>query len=301
VLVRASAGTGYRAPDLEELYKPQTAAGFDGGIDTRKCRASGDAGADPSTLPPGHPCNTIVGFPVIAGGNPALQPEESDEWDAGMLWTPLYAFSASLDLYGVRYDNKITQLPIQQILDREADAGGSPYVVRDASGNIVEVKAAFVNLARVRTRGYDLQLESHLDLGAAGKLKTDLQFTRVLLFDTEIVSGDGFVSNLTHVFGNPNRRAQLRVDWRRGRMGAALTGNYIGPLPQADYPHGLPSWTTWDAQYRLRTSWDGQFSIGVRNLFDRDPPHFAELGGYYLNGLQNIYGRVPYLRYSQWL
>jgi hypothetical protein len=51
-------------------------------------------------------------------------------------------------------------------------------------------------------------------------------------------------------------------------------------------------------QASYSTPWNGQFTVGARNVFDRDPPQSNTSDGYDMTQ-HEIYGRVPYLRLEQ--
>ncbi|MCZ6827508.1 MAG: TonB-dependent receptor, partial [Gammaproteobacteria bacterium] len=62
----------------------------------------------------------------------------------------------------------------------------------------------------------------------------------------------------------------------------------------------LDDWTTWDLQLNWATPWNGRLTVGARNLFDKDPPQSPQVPHpFYSNQLHDIYGRVPYIRYTQ--
>jgi iron complex outermembrane receptor protein len=89
-----------------------------------------------------------------------------------------------------------------------------------------------------------------------------------------------------------------------GDYSATIIGNYIadqdgsGPHNDNEDEH-LASFTTWDLQASYATPWNGQVTVGARNIFDRDPPQFERWGGSYDMTQHEIYGRVPYLRLEQ--
>ena len=68
------------------------------------------------------------------------------------------------------------------------------------------------------------------------------------------------------------------------------------PWDEGDYH--LASFTTWDVQASYSAPWNGQFTVGARNVLDRDPPHSNTSDGYDMRQ-HEIYGRVPYLRLEQ--
>ena len=53
-------------------------------------------------------------------------------------------------------------------------------------------------------------------------------------------------------------------------------------------------------QVFYNTPWNGTVTVGARNVFDEDPPTSANIGSpFYTNYLHDVYGRVPYVRYTQ--
>src|SRR6185312_1986129 len=78
-LVRASAGTGFRAPSLTDLYASQS----------RSVTANGTR--DPIKCPTFDPNNTACSFQftTVTGGNPDLQPEKSKTFTLGTVISPV--------------------------------------------------------------------------------------------------------------------------------------------------------------------------------------------------------------------
>ncbi|MGH6623620.1 MAG: TonB-dependent receptor domain-containing protein, partial [Burkholderiaceae bacterium] len=85
-LLRASWGTGFRAPPLYALSAPTSRATIVAGMqDPFRCPVTGTL-AD---------CFTIV--PAYSGGNPNLQPETSTQWNFGVIWEPARGLSLGVD------------------------------------------------------------------------------------------------------------------------------------------------------------------------------------------------------------
>jgi iron complex outermembrane receptor protein len=63
----------------------------------------------------------------------------------------------------------------------------------------------------------------------------------------------------------------------------------------------VPSWVTHDLQVNYDAPWNGRFTIGVRNIGDKDPPMDPAnpTGRGFDTTLYDLYGRVPYFRYRQ--
>ncbi len=75
LLLRSSWGTGFRVPTLYDLYTPltqgQTGSAFD---DPLRCPTTGSS----------QDCGN--NFRLLSGGNPALVPEKSKQFNAGAIW-----------------------------------------------------------------------------------------------------------------------------------------------------------------------------------------------------------------------
>ncbi|MCZ6640288.1 MAG: TonB-dependent receptor, partial [Gammaproteobacteria bacterium] len=301
LLLRASYGEGFRAPSANELYaSPEQ--GFIRAIDAVRCAATPEG--DPvtgrstipgSSLPPGHPCLTSQ-YQTFTGGNPDLDAERSEGLNVGVFFNPIDDLSISLDYYPIEMIDEIRfSFPLQTILDQELANMGSPQVVRDANGEIISISAGNFNLAGTRTSGLDLDLHYSFSVGGAGDFTTQLTWSHVnnYVFDTN--DGSGY----QQVTFSPDDRIQWNLNWSLSDYSATLIGNYINSTPIGNNVV-LGDWTTWDLQLNWATPWNGRLTIGARNLFDKDPPLSDRLTPpFYSNRLHDIYGRVPYFRYTQ--
>jgi iron complex outermembrane receptor protein len=93
------------------------------------------------------------------------------------------------------------------------------------------------------------------------------------------------------------------LNWALGDFSANVIGNYISSssiIFDESFSQKVDDLTTWDVQLGYATPWNGQVTIGARNVFDKDPPTSFNLGApFYSNQLHDVYGRVPYFRYKQ--
>ena len=104
LLMRGSAGTGYFAPALAGLFQPPIHGITPGNLS--------DAARCPVTHSP-QDCNTQ--FPLLGGGNPALQPTTSKQWSIGGVWAPTRELSLGLDYVSILLDDRINFFTSQQI------------------------------------------------------------------------------------------------------------------------------------------------------------------------------------------
>ena len=316
VLLRGSFGTGFKAPEMNILYEPPS-RGSSVFIDSWQCSQTnedtdgdGRANVPEDTLPFGHPCLSQRRFEVIEfSGNRDLQPEESDNWSAGLVWSPTPDVSIVLDYYKIKLDEQIWAENDQVLIDEElvlrsqGETGSTVgRVTRSAGDRIETVRATYENVEQVETDGFDAEASYSFGLGFLGDFTTRLRWTHVLNYEMDIRDGDGKKNWAGHV-GLPQDRGQLTLNWNLGDYAATVVGNYIAdqdglrPWGRSDNDHRA-SFTTWDMQASYTTPWNGMVTIGARNVFDRDPPQ-PNWGSDYDIQQHEVYGRVPYLRLEQ--
>ena len=205
LMVRGGYQRAVRAPNIAELYSPQSlgfaSIGTPGAATTAgdpcDVRSSFRRGADAAQvralcLAQGVPAGIVDSFQqastqveILSGGNPELSEEKSDSYTLGAVWTPqvdqpfLRRFSISLDYYKIELKDVIGNLTVQTIVGECFNTGGAnpsfdnsafycQQFSRIPNGNITGVLTTQVNLAAWKTSGYDLQLDWGFDLAEMG-------------------------------------------------------------------------------------------------------------------------------------
>ena len=115
IRLRYSYNRAVRAPNIAELYTPQTLSLFSGqdpcsgakpGTTLAQCELTGVTANQYGTIQPcpAAQCSTL------AGGNPKLQPETADTYTYGFVLTPhqIPRLSLSVDYYNIRISNLIS-------------------------------------------------------------------------------------------------------------------------------------------------------------------------------------------------
>jgi iron complex outermembrane receptor protein len=302
LLLRGSWGKGFRAPPLYSLSEPTASAGITLVRDPVRCPVTGLA----------DDCEALV--EVLSGGNPGLQPETSTQWGFGVAWEPLRGLTLGADywaieqkgiiepltedsliLYYQRFANRITRGPV------DPNFPGVP-------GPITAIDISPVNLGTTRTSGIDVSLNWLAPAREWGQVRLGLQGTYVLQWETQ-VDGINYVSRLgdaTYGEAIPRWRSTLTLDWNLGPWGLTLAqvyaAGYAEPLNQpATGTRHVEASSSWDLQARYNGFTGWQLVLGVRNLFDTDPP-FAVQGATFQVGFNpqaaSPLGRAFYLRAS---
>jgi len=282
LLLRAAYGTGFRAPTLSDLHLPQ--------VDTF---AFADFLQDPVRCPVTEAysdCNGLY-MPIRYGGNPALRPETSDQFNAGIVFAPTTGLSIGVDYYRVEVRNVIGVLPMDTILNNHEQLGS--YIVRkppdaqypDLPGPIDYVVQYPTNTGDLTTSGVDINLEWRAPATSVGQFSLVLNGTYVIDYTYK-----GFESfRLPPGAGTrgpdgaiARYRQYAQLGWAYGAWGATLANNYQSGYSEPDLPtcgddgctgtRRVGTWSVWDAQARYSPSKNATFTLGVRNLFDRNPP-----------------------------
>ena len=244
----------------------------------------------------------------MEGGTREHDATESTQWGLGVIWSPLDSLTLALDYYRIELDDEVVLLTYQTKLDeefrlREAGDSGAQVgdVTRVAGGLLQSVENHYVNVASRDTEGLDLDVSWFLPLGRVGDLTTRLYWTRVLNFSESDTFDPDRTIHRNGDIGYPEDRGQLTLSWTRGDFSVTTVGNYIsdqegstncGPEDRCR----LGVFTTVDVQGSWATPWNGQITVGARNIFDEDPPTNF---GFYTNQQHSVFGRVPYIRWEQ--
>jgi iron complex outermembrane recepter protein len=187
------------------------------------------------------------------------------------------------------------------------------------AGAVVQINDQFTNLLPQTVQGLDLALlynvrtdvgKFDLAINAARltKFSRDTPPGVQALFDARAAGQINAATPLTDARdliedrGRPKWRVTGTLTWSLDQVQVGAFANYIGPVDDTNFldtggnPYVLDGTTTFNvyAQYRVRGGFmdDTRLRIGVRNLFDKDPPITADG---YLGSLYVPYGRYWYM------
>jgi outer membrane receptor protein involved in Fe transport len=249
-------------------------------------------------------------YNTFEGGNPDLEAEVADTYTFGVVITPeaIPGFTLAVDWYDIEIDNAIDTLDADDIVQtcaRTGDPQLCDLIHRDRLGSLWIENDGFTttiteNIGLLAGEGIDLNASYLWNLGNAGFLQTDLTATYLLenLFTNPLVSYDcvgyyGFQCGQP----NPEWRHRMRVTWETNfDMAFSLAWRRVGeseiddasPDPDIGNPDNMEShringidktdaydWLDLSATYTFR---DGiQFTVGINNITDEEPPLWPEL------------------------
>ncbi|HEX2011185.1 MAG TPA: TonB-dependent receptor [Roseateles sp.] len=280
-LLRASAGTGFRAPTLWDVNSPTAFTNTANSLVDPDC-------------PPGSAndprCETQ--FNVRLSSDPNLKPEKSRQFAFGTVFEPTRDVSVAIDYWYIQKRDQIGVIGGDAIMsDPDLYARYQSRIHRQANGFVSFIETPVENLGKLKTSGLDIDLRSNWNLGTAGKLGASLSGTYVLDWkqqngkNSPFVSYEGTAGDGAGVQPVPRWQHTLALDWGYGDWGATLENVYVkgwtesAGLVEANVGVAQAHEVKDSSRWNLAVSWKGiknlTLKLGVRNLFDQDAPFTA--------------------------
>ncbi len=312
VAVRASFGTGFKAPSMLQIGQPRSEAGVTSG-DYLCPFMAGD--------PLAPLCNPgEAQYTVFREGHADLKFETSEQWTLGVVLTPWEDFDATIDYWSIELENLVSSLTESQIF---ADPGTYRHVFTSktnlATGQEeLAIVRAFVNVGRKSNEGIDFAVNKGFDLGAAylrlgvtgtwmdesvssltgsslGQFGDDgeVVFERLMVYSATVEHGD-----FTH---------NLRINYRSGyddevqTVEVLGTGAPLGRGPRTELQLDVDEQYLVDYQLQYSALGDRLgLTLGINNLTDEAPPLSLrdEGTGHHVGWdprYSDAYGRTVYL------
>jgi iron complex outermembrane recepter protein len=333
VRLRASRGTGFRAPNIAELYGGATTNLQGAPTQLDPCVGPVPslyaAGCSAAGVPAGYQPPAGQGTAVVSAGNPNVKPERSQDLDIGVVITPRWIprLALSIDYYRVNLTNAIAAPDPVYILDQCYASGGSlssPYcrlISRNANGTIAAIQDIYTNTGFVKTDGFDLSGHYNFPVAALGlrdpgRVGLDLQGTAVRNYLVQTESG-GSVTQYTGILNTgiegpdsgsiPRFQGSLtttysRLDWQVGwavrwvgRM--SIAPSVAARAGVANDPYASAPSIFYHDVFVTKSVRNVNLTVGVQNLFNREAP-FTFPGPSYAFGLYDPIGRYYYAKVS---
>ncbi|WP_173012832.1 TonB-dependent receptor [Niveispirillum sp. SYP-B3756] len=292
IALRASWGNGFLAPKLGNIRSEAPSVLSSQLISFLNLR-------DPSRG------NALLPGPltVLGGGNPNLQPEESESFSAGVVMTPsfLSGFRASVDLTSIRKSNEVQNLPISFFLANEAVVPGR--IVRGANlpgdapgtpGPITTVDTSAINLASSRMKAIDIKADYNFKDSDLGSFRVYAAATHTFELSSRAAPGQPAVDRAGFFEGPLKWRANLGVDWQNGPWGAGWNTQIYGSYRvcmSVQTAFTCAQSETWQGAAKVRSQnysdiyvnygfeegvlADSEIKLGIQNIFNQRPPTVA--------------------------
>lgn len=261
--LRATTNTGFRAPSVQQLYFTN--------ISTLFVNRDGELVPEQS----GTFNNLSEVAQALEVGN--LQPEESQSYSIGLVWSGYNGFSLSVDAFQIEIDDRI-------ILSSSLVPSDSPAVEEALAEAGADNARFFINAVDTTTRGLDIVATQDFNLGEYGSLRTQAAYgyneTQIDAVNLPQIL-DGLEQRL---FDNVERTRMTRSVPRHtgtlsfahtyGGLQTNLAFNYFGDY-ELENNQGVRTrfggkWVVdLSARYQLTDQWSVR--AGAQNLFDQYP------------------------------
>lgn len=255
LLVRATYGTGFRAPTVDDLYGGTVSSrdSFTDPCDTSFGTAATSATVAARCAALGVPANfrqrtsdgTVATKPgqqatvdFSAGANAALNPETAKTWTVGLVYSPDFVsgLDLSLDWWKIRIDNAIVGESATEILEQcyvqGVDAACERFS-RAASGQVNALDRSLVNAGYRETAGYDANVRYRLPETAFGRFAVNWNTTYTdYLEQRNDDAATTPVQQLGGWGGNFRVRSTFNLDWQYGNLGIGWTARYYASMKE---------------------------------------------------------------------
>ncbi len=312
LLLRGTVQKVFRAPTLTALFRGASgsAPAFNDpciGLSAAELAAHSNACAN---VPPNSTFQSlqnglsqatgVTSGSVAAGVN--LEPEQGKSFDWGAVYSPHFVPGLTLnaDLWRIYLNNTITTVNATVVSGTCFSNNASPLcglIHRRANGQVAFISQPTVNLGRLDTSGVDAGLTYQIPQMSwlPGRFTVSALGTYLTRYNINTVPGEPG-SQVYHVaghyyngIGNYARvRGQVNLDWQDGPWNASWRVQYIGHLEAGSMnPAENQNGQSGSQLYAFRiptivynyaqVSYDVQpinttFSVGVDNVFDKQPP-----------------------------
>ncbi|HEY7612766.1 MAG TPA: TonB-dependent receptor, partial [Gemmatimonadales bacterium] len=265
LVVRAAAGTGFRAPGLSQI-----------GFSKVVTNVIADQFVEVGVFPVDNPA-------AIALGARPLEEEKSVSLSAGLAFTPVDNFTATVDVFHIDIDDRI-------ILGATFDDDVTRALLADAGVTGIGGVQYFTNGLDTRTQGVDVTANLRVPTGATGTLDLtgSLNYTHNEILRVDSIpdvlrdagsTEPGLLDTVT-VLGiereRPDWRATLQANYGIGRVSALGRFSYYGGFSSAQpgfcdlcrEEYGGKSLVDAEIAYQFNMV---KLAVGMRNLFDTYP------------------------------
>ncbi|WP_171014084.1 TonB-dependent receptor [Chitinivorax sp. B] len=267
VMFRGSVSEAFRAPSMSQLYLG-TQIGYQRVVDTPRCDATGS-------------CAEIQ-IESRTSGNPKLKPETSRNYSLGFMVEPLQSLSIGVDFWKISQKNVVGSVEEQYVLDHAAQYPDlivrRPGAAPGDPGEIDYVRTPFLNISSSLLKGVDIDVRYRFKVDGVGTFTIQDSATYKHKHESAKLADDPMLETVG-LYGDPKWHNNMSISLDAGAFGGTLGWNYVGRfLDEGDRDRvtndtrQIASFSTFDLQGTYSGLKNTKFTLGIKNMFDRQPP-----------------------------
>ncbi|HGM5045318.1 TPA: TonB-dependent receptor [Stenotrophomonas maltophilia] len=319
LLVRATYGTGFRAPTVDDLYGG-TVSSRDSFTDP--CDTSfGTAASSPAVAARCQALKVPANFRQLnsdgsvatkpgqqattdfsSGSNPDLRPETAKTWTVGLVYSPdfVQGLDVSLDWWKIRIDNAIVGESATNILEQcyvqGSDAACGRFT-RGSNGQVNALDRSLVNAGYRETAGYDINVRYRLPDTAFGKFAVNWNTTYTDYLEQRNDSAATTpVEQRTGWAGDFRVRSTFNLDWQYGDLGIGWTARYYSSMKEKCSYMDECNMPGFSSSY---TSASPTNKVGSNTFHDLQVRYSLPWDGTVSLGVNNVFNHQGPIMYSQ--
>ncbi|WP_431260053.1 TonB-dependent receptor [Roseateles chitinivorans] len=304
LLIRGSVGTGFRAPTLRQLYRPLqefgvTAEQYDCSPEMRAMATSLGALCQPGKKQ----------YNVFTGGNTQVKPEESKQATIGFRVEPTSTFSFGADYWWVGIDKTFGSVDENEAFKNVNKYSNLWLVYTDpvTGQKYLAYNGSTTNLGKSFNSGVDFDVTGRFST-PFGRLTSNVRATYMLTSKNQLLPGEEYFSTIAD---NHPSIGEVTFRWKGQWTNTLVAGNWAHTANinfqsgYKDFPTTLDSddgtlvnevvrlkvkpYTTLD--WQTAYTWNKQLTValGIKNVFDKDPPLSLRANGGHMLGFDYRY------------
>lgn len=303
LMVRGSYSQSFRAPDLQYLYS-----------------AGSVSFTSSAVFDPRRSDQPSAQIKTLGKGNPELMPEETNTTSfSTVIEVPsgiLKGLTAEAGYFKFDQKNLITRDSATFTLNNELTLPAGrvvrkPLTAAEAAagytvGIIDYVSTDWYNSSKQIYEGYDFGLSYTWKSQKFGQFRFGAEATYVANFERTNINSLGVatVTDLDGTDGSALWRGNLTVAWKKGDWASSVFVNYLGEMPSSTIVSGLitpkqKAQTIVSPQVSYAGLWKTRITVGVRNVFNQEPPRYLPASQGYNAGVAIIEPQFWYVRISR--
>jgi iron complex outermembrane receptor protein len=221
-----------------------------------------------------------------------------------LVLTPIKNFTVGIDAWNIEIDGKITSASAQETVSRFRSgdpAYASLVTLNPSTGMVDQVKSVFANIGSASYSGIDINAAYKRNI-ESGTLGLSMYGTYMNKADETSPSGtiSKRVGTMVESNGDPVIGADsggVIVKWKHLLTFSYETGQWRYTLGQNYYtgyrtgdrqldgePNYVPNQTTYNAQVSYSGVKNLKLTLGVKNLFDKNPPIYVPASNQFASG-----------------
>lgn len=300
LLVRSSAGTGFRAPTTSEINAKES-YGFPFFIDRFACELQKKESGGKVSRQQTPACYSAQHL-TRSFGNDDLKEEKSLSLNIGTVYQPTDNLSFSLDAWNIRLENSIG-VSFGAITEAElAGVDLSKYGIsteRSNGGTVLDqLTTPLLNLSETTIYGIDFIGNYKFSFFGNIKAQLGMETSYLLEYNYEPFPNSVVIDALG-TNGAPRWRNALSLAFSTDNHILYLVARTVADQEKEVKELGnIPSHTELDLQYKFSTNKYGNFTLGLKNALGTLPPQDDTQTVKVNTSLHSEVGRFGYINYS---